>query len=94
MKVSLADRVVVPERVVTRAVKGSTVLLNTETGRYFTLDAVGSRSWTLLISCASIGEARDRLLAEFAADADVLGRDLEALVANLAERGLLEIDGG
>jgi hypothetical protein len=86
--------VVVPERVVTRAVKGATVLLNTETGRYFTLDAIGSRSWTLLTSCPSIGEARDRLMAEFAADPDVLARDLEALVAHLTERGLVEIDGG
>jgi hypothetical protein len=94
MNVSLADRLVVPDRVVTRAVSGTTVLLNTETGRYFTLDEIGTRSWTLLTSCASIGEARDRLLAEFAADPAALTRDLEALVDELARRGLVETSSG
>ena len=94
MKVSLADRLTVPDRVVTRAVSGSTILLNVETGRYFTLDDIGSRSWTLLTSSASIGEARDRLLAEFEADEAALTRDLEALVEELRSRGLVETSGG
>ena len=93
MNGALADRVVVPDRVVTRSVRGSTVLLNTETGRYFTLDEIGSRSWALLTSCASVGEARDCLLAEFAADPDLLTHDLQALVEELTARGLVEISG-
>jgi hypothetical protein len=94
MALSFADRLIVPDRVVARSVKGSTVLLNTETGRYFTLDEVGSRSWDVLTSSPSIASARDRLLAEYAADADALAHDLEVLVTRLAERGLVEIARG
>ena len=59
---SPGDRLVPSDSVVTRVVNGSTVLLNTDTGRYFTLDEVGGRAWTVLTSSPSIQDARDRLL--------------------------------
>ena len=81
----------VPRGIVTRAVGGSTVLLNSQTGRYFTLDDIGTRAWTALIESTSIQSAFDRLVAEFQADPQQLRIDLEGLIDDLAERGLVEI---
>lgn len=91
MAVPFSDRVVVPRGVVTRAVGGSTVLLNSQTGRYFTLDDIGTRAWTALIGSTSIQAAFDRLLVDFQADPQQLRLDLETLIDDLAERGLVEI---
>lgn len=90
-EVLLSDRVVVPDRVVSRTVQGATVLLNMDTGRYFALDEAGTRAWALFAASATLEEARDRLLTEFAADPETLARDLQALAAELGARGLIEI---
>ena len=65
MLMSPGDRLIPSDSVVTRVVNGSTVLLNTDTGRYFTLDEVGGRAWTVLTSSPSIQDARDQLLDEY-----------------------------
>ena len=94
MPMSSRDRLVASEAAVTRVVNGSTVLLNTETGRYFALDEVGGRAWMALTTSSSIQAARDQLLAEFSADPDELMRDLEILIASLEEYGLIEVGRG
>ena len=94
MAVSFSDRVTVPRGVVTRLVGGSTVILNSQTGRYFTLDEIGTRAWTALVASTSIEAALDRLLAEFQADPERLRLDIETLIDDLAERGLVEIQRG
>jgi hypothetical protein len=94
MSMSPGDRLIPSDSVVTRVVNGSTVLLNTDTGRYFTLDEVGGRAWTVLTSSPSIQDARDRLLDEYAVDPNQLMRDLEILIASLREQGLVEVGRG
>ena len=89
-----SDRLIASECVVTRIVNGSTVLLNTDTGRYFTLDEIGGRAWTLLTSASSIQEARDQLLSEYAVVPAELMRDLERLIASLRDQGLVEVGRG
>lgn len=91
MAVSFDDRVVVPSGVVARSVGRSTVLLNSQSGRYFTLDDVGSRAWAELTTSPSIRAALDGLLTEFAADADQLARDVRDLIDDLSTRGLIEV---
>jgi hypothetical protein len=84
-------RVSVPDRVLTRVVSGSTVLLDVGNGRSFTLDATGSRVWALLAESGSPDVAFDVLMGEFDVDADDLRRDLDALVGQLAASGLLHV---
>ncbi len=91
MALSLSrTRVSVPDHVITRAVGGSTVILDVNSGRSFTLDAVGSRVWALLADTGSASQTRDALLAEFAADPAELERDLEALIIQLVDGRLLD----
>lgn len=94
MALTFSDRVVVPRGVVARAVGGSTVLLNSQSGRYFTLDEIGTRAWSLVTTSPSIQVAYDVLTAEFAAEPDQIARDLESLVERLASLGLVEIHHG
>ena len=85
------DRAVLPDRVVTRAIDGATVLLNVDTGSSFMLDDVGTRAWAVLTSSPSIQDAYDTLLAEYRVDPGQLRRDLETLVDSLDAQGLLEV---
>ena len=89
-----SERLVVPRGVVTRAVERSTVLLNSQNGRYFTLDDVGTRAWTVLTASPSIRAGYEALLLEFAADPDRLARDLEELIDGLVSSELVEIARG
>ncbi len=82
---------VVPDRVITRAVDETTVLLDIESGRSFTLDPVGTRVWALLTSLPSAQAVYDALLHEFRADPHQLRYDLEALIERLAANHLLEV---
>jgi hypothetical protein len=84
-------RVSVPDHVITRAVGGSTVILDVNSGRSFSLDAAGSRVWALLTSTGSAKATRDTLVEEFNADVVQLELDLGALIAQLADRRLLEL---
>jgi len=84
-------RVSVPDHVITRAVGGSTVILDVDSGRSFTLDAVGSRVWTLLVETGSAQQTRDALLKEFAAEPADLDRDLDALITQLVDGRLLDV---
>jgi hypothetical protein len=92
MSFSFADsRLVVPERVITRIVRGSTVLLNGETGQSYMLDEVGTRAWAALTSSRSIQDAYESLLEKYSVEPDRLKSDLETLIENLDAHGLLEI---
>lgn len=93
MNVSLPHlRVSVPDRVITRSVGSSTVLLDVDSGRSFSLDAVGARVWTLLSSTGSVQQTLDTLLAEFDADPAQVEEDLRALIAQLADGRLIDLD--
>ena len=83
-------RVAVPDRVITRAVEGTMVLLDIDTGRSFTLDETGVRAWTLLTSSPSVERAYDALLAEYQVDPKQLRQDLETLINDLCAKDLLE----
>lgn len=94
MSVSFSDlRLAVPDRIVTRAVDDTLVLLDLDTGRSFTLDKVGTRAWTLLTSTPSVQAAYDTLLSEYQVDAEQLRRDLQTLIDTLHAKDLVETHG-
>mgnify|MGYP000552798756 CR=1 FL=1 len=65
------------------------VLLNLETGHYYSLNATGRRIWTL------VGEAEDpaslpqRLAEEFGIPIERARRDLSVFLSTLEDRGLV-----
>ncbi len=72
-----------------RELEGEAVLLDLGSGRYFGLNAVGTRVWTLLAAGATIGAAAAAIVAEFDVDPDQIARDIDDLVTELAARGLI-----
>lgn len=85
------DRCVAPAHVVSRDVAGTTVLLNTERGEYFTLDEVGTRVWRALTSAASMIEAHRQLLDIYDIAPADLEQELATLVGELEQRGLIAV---
>jgi hypothetical protein len=89
---TLDSRIRPPRRVLFREVAGEAVLLELESGRYFGLDAVGTRIWALLSDHRHLDPVYRELLAEFEAPPEQLRDDLCSFVDELVSRSLLEVD--
>jgi len=84
-------QVAVPDGVLSRNLEGESVVLNLQTEKYFGLDEVGTRMWALLTGAGSIQSAYENLVAEYDVDAAQLRADIERLIDELAEHGLLTV---
>ncbi len=91
MSLSLSQRVVVPKDVLIRELDGEAVLLNLSNECYYGLDHVGTRMWQLLTTADSIESAVNLLCQEYDVGPEVLRRDVQILLGQLAEQGLIEI---
>ena len=87
---SSAIRVQVPEGVLFRDLGAEAVLLELESGRYYSLEDVGLRMWALLSRHGRLDLAHRELLEEYEVEAEELEQDLLAFVDRLAERRILE----
>lgn len=80
-----------PAHVLFTTVEQDAVLLNTLTSKYYTLNEVGARFWSLLADGKTLKEAHRALLAEFEVESPRLEQDLLELVGQLEKNGLVEI---
>lgn len=87
-------KVSIPDTVLSTELDDEGVLLNLETGEYFGLDGVGLDFWKALAAHGETTAARDTLLSQYDVTEDVLARDLDVLVARLAERKLVVLADG
>jgi hypothetical protein len=83
------DRFVVNPSVVFRELDGETVLLNLDSGVYFGLDTVGTRVWTLLLEHGTTGPVCAQMEREYDVEREELERDVQRLVRELRQKGLL-----
>jgi hypothetical protein len=90
-ELTLNDRPVVPDVVISRELDGETVLLNLETGIYFGLDAVGSDMWRAIKVAGVLSDAVDALHAQYDVDPAALGTDLLRLANDMLAKGLLRL---
>lgn len=90
MKLDFQRAVTVPEEVLVREVAGESVLLDLRNEMYFSLDPVGTRIWKVVTGAPSIEDAYAALLEEYDVTPEVLRADLEELLAELLDQGLLE----
>ena len=84
-------RVVAARDQVSAEVEGEAVILNLADGVYYGLDGVGARVWELLREPRTVDELAGAVAAEFEVDAETAARDLEALLADLAARRLVDV---
>ena len=88
---TLAQRATRSDDALFQEVGGEAVLLDLASERYFGLDPVGTRIWTLLADDDHLQAICDTLCAEYDAPQDRLQTDLLALVAQLADAGLVTV---
>jgi hypothetical protein len=70
------------------------ILLDPESGTYYTLNEIGSRVWELAADRPTLDEVHDILLTEYEIDAETLRRDLETLLDRLEAEDLMDVDEG
>jgi len=85
----LSDRVVIPDAIVSRDLGGEAIVLNLETGVYFSLDEVATTIWQGLQAHGTLQGAFDQALSKYEVERDVLEADLLRLVDQMASKGLL-----
>ncbi|HEU5077385.1 MAG TPA: PqqD family protein [Polyangiaceae bacterium] len=86
-------RVAIAEQVFAERVDDETVLLELEAGSYYGLDPVAARLWDLLGELGSIEAVAEVASGEYDVSLEQLTEDLNALVAELAERNLIVMEG-
>ncbi len=91
INIPFTARVSVPDGVLIRSLEGESVVLNLKTEKYFGLDEVGTRMWTLLTDAGNIQSAYDSLSAEYDVEPAQLRADIERLIGELVEHGLLTV---
>lgn len=67
------------------------MILNFDEGVYYGLEKVGARVWEMVRSPVPLAEIRDTIVAEFDVDPDRCEADLQNLLTELAEAGLIEV---
>jgi len=73
-----------------QSVADEMVILDPDSGHYFTLDEVGRRMLEVYGEKGSIEQSIPPLCEEYDTDADTLQQDLERLLQEMAEQGLAE----
>lgn len=70
---------------------GEAVILDLESGRYYSLNPVGARVWDLIQTPQSVSAIRDVLLAEYEVERARCEQDLLRLLGDMAVQGLIEV---
>ena len=77
--------------VISQEVSGETVLLDLESECYFGLDEVGTRIWQLLKDTSDLQLIYNTLLEEYDVEEQQLQSDLEALLTEISDLGLIKL---
>jgi hypothetical protein len=67
------------------------VILELNTGQYYGLEGIGPAVWKLVQSPVAVRDVRDEILRLYDVEAEVCERDLLALLADMAERRILDV---
>ena len=70
-----------------------TVILHLESGIYYGLNQVGTTVWKLIQQPRRLADLRQAIVAEYLVEPAVCERDLEALLQDLTQAGLVEVRG-
>ncbi len=88
---NLNQTVIFSPDVISQEVSGETVLLDLQSECYFGLDAVGTRIWQLIRDSGDLRTIYNTLLEEYDVEEPRLRADLEALITQARERGLVTL---
>ena len=87
----LQQTITVNPDVISQEVSGETVILDLNSENYFGLDEVGTRIWQLIEEKGNLQAIVDQLLSEYDVSEDQLLEDLEVLLTQVADIGLVSL---
>ena len=95
-RLSLSDHQVIEadKQQVSCGLDGEAVILNLQKGVYYGLNRVGARIWELLQQPRTVADLRSLLVKEFNVEPARCAQDLEALLGELSNHGLIEVRDG
>jgi hypothetical protein len=85
------QRISLAPDVMARRVGQEVFILSVRSESYFGLDEVGSRMFALLTEGASVGDTLRQIETEYAVDPELLRRDLQTLIGEMARHELIQI---
>ena len=68
-----------------------TVIVDPVSGTYFGVSDYGVRVWALIQQPRRVGDVRDMLLEEYEVAPEVLMADMQSLISELAQAGLVNV---
>jgi hypothetical protein len=83
--------VVAAEGQVSCEVDNEAALLNLKTGVYYGLDPMGAYIWRLLAAPIEVRMLQKKIVSEFAADADVVAKDITDFLTEMLSAGLVDV---
>lgn len=85
----MATRFVPSPDALARELNGEVLILDLRSSQYFGLTGTGARIWQLVEAGEDTGRIIATLLREFEADEQMVADDVDRLLGELVERGLL-----
>jgi hypothetical protein len=79
------------EELVSSDLDGETVMMSVKNGKYYGMDAIGSRIWALIKQPRSVADVCNILLEEFDVDREQCERDVLSFLNKLAEDNLVKV---
>ena len=80
------------ENQVSCSLQGEAVILNYQSGVYYGLNPVGARIWELIQESKTASEVHQDILGEYEVDSDRCWNDLQRILAELQQAGLIELE--
>lgn len=77
--------------VVSADVADDAILLDIDSGYFFQLNRTGTRIWSFVEAPQTLGALCDHMATQYRVDTDTCRGDVVAFVADLIERGVLEV---
>ncbi len=78
-----------PARATGEVIDGEAIVINLETGAYYSTQGVGGRIWSMIEARASVGAMLEQIQASYEVAAEDAARDLQALLGELLKEGLV-----
>ena len=75
-------------------VEGEAVLMSIGNGKYYKLDDIGTRIWTLIETPTALGALCDRLVAEFNVERDACQADVVPMLERMLKQNLIRVEPG
>lgn len=90
--IAIDSRVVANPDLLSTELDGETVMMDAESGQYFSLDAVGSRIWRDLAAPVEVAALCRRLEDEYEAPPERIREDVLRFLNHMLEKRLIQVE--